>query len=423
MISQKFLRNNMSPEVLYISYDGLLEPLGQSQVLQYLYHLAKEYQITLVTYEKPEDWAETKERNALIEKVRAAGIRWIPLRYHKHPTASATAYDLLVGFFLCSYLVIRYRIEIVQVRSYVPAVLGLLLKRIFKVWFIFDMRGFWADERIDGELWPKDSQLYKIAKWFEQQFLTQADVVVSLTHAGVAAMRKFPYLKENTPRFEVIPTCTNLEIFHPRFNTQERQDRPFTLGYVGSVGGWYLFDPVLECFKELLEIRPNARLLILNRNEGDYIRNRLDFYGINDHLVELKTVAHSQVAKEMHQMDAGIFFIKPVFSKRASAATKLGEFMGCGIPCLSNDGVGDMTEILEENNVGIVVREFTHEAQALAVQQLLQLVEDPNVCERCISTAHHYFSLEQGVKSYKHIYQSICTRGVSIGKQLNHGKN
>ena len=52
--------------VLYISYDGLLEPLGQSQVFQYLQKLAEEHQILLLTYEKPEDWAKTKERNALL---------------------------------------------------------------------------------------------------------------------------------------------------------------------------------------------------------------------------------------------------------------------------------------------------------------------------------------------------------------------
>ncbi|MBO0347855.1 glycosyltransferase [Phormidium pseudopriestleyi FRX01] len=409
--------------VLYISYDGLLEPLGQSQVFQYLNQLAKEYPITLVTYEKPEDWAKTKERNVFIEKVRAAGIRWIPLRYHQRPTAPATAYDLAVGFLVCIYLVIRYRIKLVHVRSYVPAVLGLLLKHIFGVRFIFDMRGFWVDERIDAEIWTENSRLYKIAKWFERQFLTHADVVVSLTHAGVKVMQKFPYLQENTPRFEVIPTCTNLEIFYPRFNIQNRQDRPFTLGYVGSVGGWYLFDIVLECLKELLEIRPNARLLILNRNQGDYIRNRLNFYGINEHLVELKTVFYNQVAEEMHQMDAGIFFIKPVFSKQASAATKLGEFLGCGIPCLSNDGVGDMTEILEENKAGVILREFGPQAQILAVQQLLQLVEDPRVGDRCVATAHRYFSLEQGVKSYNQIYQSLYNPTFSIEEELNHEKN
>lgn len=397
----------MVAQILYISYDGLMEPLGQSQVFQYLKKLAKDHKITLVSYEKPEDWAKTTERNALIDEVRTAGIRWVPLRYHKRPTAPATAYDLAVGFMVCTYLLLRYQIQIVHPRSYVPSVIALSLKQLFGTRFIFDMRGFWADERVDGGIWPKDSRLYKIAKWFERQFLTHADVVVSLTHAGVAAMREFPYLQKSPPRFEVITTCTNLEIFHPPSVKHEGEGRPFTLGYVGSVSGWYLFNPVLECFKELLELRADTRLVILNRDEGDYIRNSLRVHGIEEQFVEIKTVAHSQVAVEMHQMDAGIFFIKPVFSKRASAATKLGEFLGCGIPCLSNDGVGDMTDILEKNQVGIVLREFTPQAQAVAVQQLLALAENPTVSDRCVATAHRYFSLESGVESYDSIYQFL----------------
>ena len=34
------MSDNKIPRVLYISYDGMLEPLGQSQVLQYLRRLA-----------------------------------------------------------------------------------------------------------------------------------------------------------------------------------------------------------------------------------------------------------------------------------------------------------------------------------------------------------------------------------------------
>jgi hypothetical protein len=41
--------------VLYVSYDGMLEPLGQSQVLGYLKRLAVGRAIHLVSFEKPSD--------------------------------------------------------------------------------------------------------------------------------------------------------------------------------------------------------------------------------------------------------------------------------------------------------------------------------------------------------------------------------
>ena len=43
------------PAILYVSYDGMLEPLGQSQVLAYLERLADGYEVNLLSFEKPSD--------------------------------------------------------------------------------------------------------------------------------------------------------------------------------------------------------------------------------------------------------------------------------------------------------------------------------------------------------------------------------
>src|SRR5688572_25063129 len=138
-----------------------------------------------------------------------AGIRWYPLRYHKRPTALATFYDICMGLLLAGWLVWRRKIEIVHARSYVPSVIALTLKAAFGVKFIFDMRGFLADEKVDNGIWTKGGLLYRIAKWFERRFLLAADRVVSLTRAAVDEMRGFDYLQDRMPRFEVITTCAN----------------------------------------------------------------------------------------------------------------------------------------------------------------------------------------------------------------------
>ncbi|MDD5618279.1 MAG: glycosyltransferase, partial [Candidatus Omnitrophica bacterium] len=140
-------RNLIKSKVLYISYDGLMEPLSQSQVLAYLKKLAKDYGIYLVTYEKPSDWHNTENRKRIKDAVSSAGINWFPLRYHKTPRLSATLYDLAIGFLLCIYLVLRYRIKIAHGRNTVPSILAFFMKKIFGIRFIFDYRGFWADER------------------------------------------------------------------------------------------------------------------------------------------------------------------------------------------------------------------------------------------------------------------------------------
>jgi hypothetical protein len=176
--------------VLYISYDGIMEPIAYSQVLRYLKELAHEHRIWLVSYEKGNDWLNTSQRRELEAEAAAARIRWLPLRYHKQPTAVATGYDLLRGFALCAYLVRRERLSVVHARSYVPSVIALALKKGLGTRFVFDMRGFWADERVECGFWNQGSRLFRAAKWYERRFLLNADAVVALTRAAVAQMRR-----------------------------------------------------------------------------------------------------------------------------------------------------------------------------------------------------------------------------------------
>src|SRR3954454_4294416 len=100
----------VSPGVLYISYDGMLEPLGQSQVLAYLERLAPGRRIHLISFEKAGDWANGGNVDAGRGRIVEAGIHWHALRYHKSPTAPATAFDIAAGTALALVLTLRHRI-------------------------------------------------------------------------------------------------------------------------------------------------------------------------------------------------------------------------------------------------------------------------------------------------------------------------
>ena len=384
----------------------MLEPLGQSQVLSYLENLAHNRQIHLISFEKSADWANVYERDRIANDIAAAGIAWHPLRYHKYPSALATAWDIICGISLGLCLVLQHRIGVVHARSYVPSVMALTIKRFVGVKYIFDMRGFWADERVDGGLWSPSGRKYRSAKAFERRFLLAADHVVSLTHAAVREMQHFDYLQDRMPAITVIPTCANLAHFKPLPRLSSK--RSLVLGYVGTVGTWYLFDEVARCFALLLTLRPDAKFLIVNRNEHAYIRERLDDARVPYTAVELISASHAEVPKLMSRMDAGVFFIKPVFSKQASAPTKLAEFLGCGIPCLSNAGVGDMAEVLEKDQVGLAITSFDDETMIAALKQLINLVDDPESSVRCVDSAQKHFSLNEGVRLYDEIYKKLC---------------
>lgn len=397
----------MPDGVLYISYDGMLEPLGQSQVLAYLERLAQDHPIHLISFEKGEDWARVSERQALRARIAATGIVWHPLRYHKRPSAIATAWDIAQGAALGMWLTLQHRLSIVHARSYVASLMALAIKRLTGARYVFDMRGFWADERVDGGLWPRGGRMYRVAKWFERRFLLGADHVVSLTHAAVRIMKGFDYLQGRMPPFTVIPTCADLQRFRPAESAP--RDGPFVLGYVGTVGTWYLFDEVAASVTALLRIKPDARFLVVNRGEHDHIRQRLQAAGVPMTTVEITSATHAEVPALMARMHAGIFFIKPAYSKQASAPTKLAEFLGCGIPCLGNAGVGDMAEVLRNERVGVAIDRFDAQAIRKGLREILELAEDATVADRCVAAAQKHFSLNEGARRYAQIYESLLS--------------
>src|SRR5215218_3698063 len=80
--------------VLYLSYTGMTDPLGQSQVLPYLNGLSKtgKYKFVLVSFEKAKNFAQL---GAFIKAYcQKAGIIWHPLSYTAKPPVWSTFKDV-----------------------------------------------------------------------------------------------------------------------------------------------------------------------------------------------------------------------------------------------------------------------------------------------------------------------------------------
>jgi len=269
--------------------------------------------------------------------------------------------------------------------------------------FLFDMRGFWVDERVDGENWSRGGRAHRMGKRLEKRLLLAADHIVSLTEAAVRELEQFSYLRNRALPITVIPTCVDIA----RFQLKANVEGTFVFGYVGTAGTRYVFDAFVRCFLRLSSLRPGARLLILNRGEHDQIWEALRRGGVPDDVVELRATEHAEVPEQMARMHASAFFSKPVFSKLASAPTRLGEFLACGVPCLANGGVGDVADILRRERVGAVVDGFDDDAIERGLRELLALVDEPGIAERCSDVAKRRFSLQHGVARYAEIYHQL----------------
>jgi len=199
-----------------------------------------------------------------------------------------------------------------------------------------------------------------------------------------------------------------LSLFRP-LPTSSRKGNAITIGMVGSVGGWYLFDAMLQCVSRIFTTNPDARLLVVSKSDHAFIRRKLVDMGIERDRVEFASASYNEVASYIRRMDFGLFFIKPVFSKKGSAPTRLGEFLACGVPCLTNEGVGDMDEILVSSRTGVCLEAFSPELYDAAYLQMIDLLKKKDIVQRCRRTAEQYFSLEQGVADYDRIYRELAS--------------
>jgi glycosyltransferase involved in cell wall biosynthesis len=404
-------------EVLYLSYDGMTDPLGQSQVLPYIIGLTKEgYRFTIISFEKKEKF---KESQTEISKLLSEhNIIWHPLSYTKWPPIFSTIFDLLRLRNKAASLHKKSQFAIVHCRSYITALVGQWMKQKFHIKFIFDMRGFWADERVDGNIWKLSNPVFKLVYEFfkrkEKQFLEQADYTICLTYAAKKEIESWQRINRQSIPIAVIPCCVDMNLFNSDAIHQQDLDthrvslnlskNDYVLSYLGSLGTWYMLDEMMDFFKELLSQKPLAKFLFITGDNSELIQLAAIKKSIPTDSIVIVKSPRSEVPQYLSLSDSCIFFIKPSYSKMASSPTKQGEIMALGLPVVCNEGVGDTDYVVRKYDSGFVVHDFTVESYSTQIAQMLSVQLDKT---KIIQGASDFFSLEKGIKAYSDVYQNV----------------
>ncbi|MFM7016858.1 MAG: glycosyltransferase [Bacteroidota bacterium] len=411
----------MKPRILYLSYDGMTDSLGQSQVLPYLCGLSREgFEIELISFEKPDKFLSGRE--AIFNLCENNNIKWHPLSYTKRPPVLSTLYDLFRLRRKALELHHKNPFQLVHCRSYIPGIVGRMLKFKLNIPFLFDMRGFWVDERIEGKIWNRKNPLfnfiYHSLKKTERKLFIDASQIISLTNAAIPEINKIR--ERNTPIIEVIPCCVDESHFDFNKITGNTSSSiksklgfnadDFILTYLGSISTWYMPDKMLDFFKVLKSKNQNAKFLVITHEDPTIIINLANERGIDVKDLVIQSATRKELPEILSICDATIYFITPSFSKIASSPTKKAELLCMGIPTITNDGIGDTTTILESNHAGFICRNFSQEEYIRAIDFIEVAKKNPNEKNRLRSIGERHFSLKSGVASYLKIYRQLLLK-------------
>jgi len=338
-------------------------------------------------------------------RLAAAAVAWHPLRYHKRFSVGATAVDLARARQRTLKLAAGESIDLIHVRSYPLALVARRVALRTGLPYLFDMRGLYAEERVDGGLWPADGLLYRTAKRVETNLLKDAAAVVTLTETSLPVVQSLMERAGSRAEVEVIPTCVDLERFKPAANGPARP----CLAYVGSIGTWYMLEEMLAFARAAVD-HAGARILLLVNDSPSAVKPMLERAGLAGDDVEVRSVPYAEVPGALAGVTATFCFIRPAPSKVASAATKVSESLALGLPVGVNRGIGDAADIVDGQGVGVVVDPKAPETFASAAQQLLAMGADDGVRARCRSVAESRFDLAGAVKRYDLIYTAMMAK-------------
>ncbi len=402
------------PKALFIMYDGLTDPLGQSQVLPYLKELSKNYRFDVIGFEKKEIF--NSQEKIIKRKIGDSDINWIPISYTKKPPIFSTIYDFIKAWKRAKNESKNETYNLIHCRSSAIGPVALALKVKYKSKLIFDMRGWWPDEKKESGSWKSMVYfpIYKYFKKIEKRLFSESDYAISLTNAGLDEIIKRNL--KNKDRVKIIPTCVDFDSFLP-FKEQTRRDSrkelqleesDLVLLYSGSLGGNYSMEIIFGFYRSFKKIFNHTKILFLSQTDTNFIKEEVSSANIPLEDIRIRSCSYDEVSKFLMAGDYGLINYSKTYSTIGRSPTKLGEYWACGLPVLSQSNIGDidfllkkypnsgfLIDILEENRFNLAVKEVTN--MSFCKTKLREYSLD-------------YYDLKKGVESYKSVYKEILSK-------------
>jgi glycosyltransferase involved in cell wall biosynthesis len=397
--------STLTIDAVYVSYWSLRDPLFQSQSLPVLSGLAcRGWKTAAVTFEQ-DLWAVTAaERDALAVGLAKSGIVWHGLSYHRQPRLLATALDVAVGAIATAQIGRRHGARLYHGRGSVPGAMAWAAARLSGARFFYDADGPLSQEYVDAGIWRAGSLAQRLTAASEERCFRSADAVAVLTerrkHEVAALCRAEPV---------VLPCGVDWKAFRPQPEVRARMRRALglqgrVLVYAGKAGGRYLTDPIFKFAAAFARLGSVTVLVVTTQDPAPFTA------AATSHGVPC-VVARAQPAEVpayLSAADAGLLFLLSAPSHSACSPIKNGEYLACGLPVVTSAGIGDYSELIRSQRVGVVVDEPTATSMVGAAHELDALLQDPTLASRCRDVARRAVSLEDVVlPRYDALYKQL----------------
>jgi hypothetical protein len=389
-------------KALYFSYDGLLDPLGQSQIIPYISAIsAAGHSLTIISYEKAE---RTKAQIEVMDmKLQTIGINWVHLEFKSGKFWAIKR--LISGVLLIRKLCAHIQPDFLHLRGFIPAIIFQLSRS--RVPSLYDFRGFALGEWLDIGKLTQSSLTYYILNQLDRNAVKSASGLIVLEESAKQLLKK-TYDVPNAP-LKVIRTCTDVNLYTKRKNICSRDNNPLRFVFLGGAKFPYRPDLALMLIEKFLECGVDCNIDFINEGDHGAIKKAIDLIGISKEKVRILGCEHSKIPDILARYDCGLVMVETSYWRRVCSPTKAGEYLASGMPVISLEGIEGLDELSKRTACVATVsnEELLGHFQDIRVEQIVSFIRSTGIMHKCQTLAKAEFDLEMAGNLYVELYSEM----------------
>jgi|GEM_PF-2076023 len=397
-------------DVLFISDDSLSNPILHSQGLPLLKYLsAKGFACHCMSFEDERMHPGRKDGVRRIVEELSPFIHIQAVRFRPSLLWPGWLLIYVKGVLAAFKMVNDFDIKIIHARSFNPAMIALTMRFMFgqRLKVIYDYRGVFVDEQIYIGHWKSSGLRVKFSRYLESRALAGSDVIIAVSNALKRHLSRRLSLRAGDidKRIFVIPNKTKLSAETIKSAKNEHTGGSAVTGvYSGSATRWQSVPDMVKLFKVASEYHPNISFKILTYDDR---KSFADYFEDDKALLEKVQIINlnsKDVAEHLSAADFGILIREDHLVNRVASPLKFAEYLACGLPVLLSEGIGDTEETVEKHKVGVIIRKGSYKE---ALDQMIDLLRDGSLKERCMSAVTKEFNIEDAIREYHSIYNEL----------------
>lgn len=308
----------------------------------------------------------------------------------------------------------RYRINLLHCRSYHAGLLGLIIKKILHVPYIFDPRSSWVKEQIFGGKLSRRSLSYYVWQKLENAIVFNAQICIVVSDP---MKERFTALAQQV---EVVYTTASdihfSQVDGEKLLPPEQIDdlkrlkcsNKLFVFNTGSFNRWNNLDHLLDRYKALHQIVPESKLVIMTSTSRDTVYEALISHGVDPETNMIMNLASNLVPFILRNCDYGLVIMPDSIKSPEVMSVKFAEYLAAGLPVICDEYIGGAAHVIRHHQVGMLLsndwirnkKEFDHLQENYA-----------EISERCRNVAKELFSVNVHAARYAKLYQEAVARG------------